>query len=112
MTALSTLFTTEQQTSIEALCLHLTRRVRHPVTAEYGSTECGQHWAALGVDELPMGSFGRPGPLVSILTGAGVDGVAAVMALDGSAVEGGSGFAEVLQAAQGAAMVAWARLKH
>ena len=112
MTALNTIFTTAQQDGINALRLDLTRRVRRSVTAEYGSTDCGQQWAALVVIDLPTKSFGRPGPLVSLLTGTGIGGEAAVMGADGGTVLSGVSFPEALQAARDSALGTWAAITH
>ena len=73
------------------------------MTADYGTDE-GQHWAALCVESLPLGSLGHPGPLVSILAGAGVAGNAAVMGADGAAIGTAGGFAEAIETARDAGM--------
>mgnify|MGYP003580991434 CR=1 FL=1 len=75
-----TAFTNAQQTQIEALRADLTRRIQRTVTVEYGEDDHGGLWAALNVETLPSGTWGRPGTLVSILAGAGVNGEAAVVA--------------------------------
>ena len=93
-----TAFTDAQRASIEALRLTLSRRVSRAVTADYGADE-GQHWAALCVKSLPIGSFGRPGPLVSILRGANVRGGAAVMDSDGFALGDVVDFDEAIKTA-------------
>lgn len=105
-------FTTIQRAGIEALRGDLAQRIDRAVIVEYGSTDYGQHWAALSVETLDAGSFGQPGPLVTILVGTGIQGEAEAMAPDGSAIEAGSGFADVLQAAQKAAMHAWGAMAH
>lgn len=79
-----TAFTEAHRASIEALRIALTIRTSAAVSTEFGETDCGQHWAALVVDALPPGSYGQPGPLVSVLVGNGVPGVAEFMAADGS----------------------------
>ena len=85
---------------IADLCKELTRRVQCTVTADYGQTECGQyHDAALCVESLPAGSWGHPGPLVSILAGPGVPGGFAVLAADGSPVVEGATLGRAVKAA-------------
>ena len=103
-------FTTIQRAGIEALRGDLAQRIDRAVIVEYGSTDYGQHWAALSVATLDAGSFGQPGPLVTILVGTGIRGEAEAMAPDGSAVPGvpvGAGFSEVLKTAGDAAVWAW-----
>jgi hypothetical protein len=91
----------DTRATIDALCKELTRRVRRTVTAEYGQTECAQyHDAALCVESLPEGSWGTPGPLVSILAGPGVPGGFAVLAADGSPVIEGVPLDQAVQAAR------------
>lgn len=90
-------FTTIQREGIEALRLDLGQRINHEVTTAYGTDE-GQHWAALCVESLPLGAFGRPGPLVTLRAGA--DGDAEVMGADGAAIDTVGGFAEAVQAAR------------
>ena len=104
-------FTATQRAGIEALRSDLAQQIGRPVVTAYDSTDEGQHWAALSMGALDAVSFGRPGPLASILTGAGVYGEAAATASDGSAVAGGSRFAEVLQAAQEAATASWVAIQ-
>ena len=99
-------FTTTQRAGIEALCRDLSQHTQQEVTPEYGTDE-GQHWAALGVASLPLGSFGHPGPLVSILAGAGVAGDAAVMGSDGSAVGTAGDFADAIETARDARILAY-----
>ena len=99
-------FTTTQRAGIEALCRDLSQHTQQEVTPEYGTDE-GQHWAALGVASLPLGSFGHPGPLVSILACAGVVGDAAVMGSDGSAVGTAGDFADAIETARDAGMLAY-----
>jgi hypothetical protein len=118
MTAIQS-FTASQVASIEALCCDLSACTGHLVTSEYGSTDCGQHWAALCVEELPAGSWGFPGPLVSIVTGSGVPAVLGVLgrseAPRGFGVLGASGvaladgvtFEEAMQTAQTGAVLEW-----
>ena len=107
MTAINTAtFTTTQRAGIEVLCHDLGQRINQAVTAEYGTDE-GQHWAALCVESLPLGSFGQPGPLVSILAGAGVAGDAAVMGCDGSAVGTARDFADAIETARDAGILAY-----
>lgn len=64
---------------IETLAQDLTRRLGAPVVAEYGDTDTGDQWAALCIEELPDGSRAQPGPLVTILAGAGEQGGHIVM---------------------------------
>jgi hypothetical protein len=91
-------FTDIQLEAINVLRTNLCRRTLGAVTVDYGDDE-GQHWAALGLESLPVGAFGEPGTLVSILTGAGVRGEAAVMGADGSAIGEGGDFSEMLKVA-------------
>jgi hypothetical protein len=100
-------FTAEQRNHIEALRRDLMQRTQRTVTTEYGATECGQQWAALCVETLPLGAPGTPGPLVSILVGPGVPQGAAVMGADGSAVEPSADFHEAIKAARFAGMRTW-----
>lgn len=83
MTAIHS-FSATQQAAIEALRATMSTRINADVVTDYGMTDEGQAWAALGVDSLPLGSFGKPGTLVSVLVGHGVPGVAVIMGADGS----------------------------
>lgn len=108
-----TTFTKTHRATIEALRVALTTRISRKVSAEFGTTDCGQNWAALVVRRLPKGSCGSPGPLVSVLAGNGVQGVAAFMAADGSTLatatdEAGLGMA--LQIAQDAGAMEYAAM--
>lgn len=98
-------FTTDQQATIAKFAQELTRRTQRTVLAEYGETEDGAiHDAALCVQSLPVGCWGRPGPLVSILsTGAGF------VALDseGIPVIERASLAEAVQHARFTAMRCW-----
>lgn len=105
-------FTPAARVAIADLCKELTRRVQCAVTAEYGHTECGQFYdAALCVESLPAGSWGRPGPLVSILAGPGVRGGFAVLAADGSPVIEGVALEHAVQAARFEAVRSWAAME-
>ena len=82
---LATAFTPFHRAAIDNLRKELIRRTHRSIVAEFGATEDGQfHDVAMCVEELPIGARGRPGPLVSILTGIGGDGFA-VMQHAGSA---------------------------
>ncbi|MDM0073986.1 hypothetical protein QTH90_06305 [Variovorax sp. J2P1-59] len=106
MTAAST-FTATQRNQIETLRRDLVQRTHRPITTQYGVTDDGQHWAALGIETLPDGAAGEPGVVVSILTGAGIPGDAAVMASDSSSIAHGVEFPEAIKAARFAAMRAY-----
>lgn len=69
------------------------------MTAEYGMDE-GQHWAALCVETLPKGAWASPGPLVSIVLGAGASGHVGLMSADGAAVSGGLSCDDALKSAR------------
>lgn len=100
-----TTFTASHRAAIAALCCDLTRRLQHPVTVEYGATDDDRfHDAALCVEELPVGSWGSPGPLVSILAGPGIGAGLAVMAADGSSLADGVDLGHAVQAARAAAL--------
>ncbi len=101
-------FTADQRSHIEALRRDLVQRTHCTITTEYGASDDGQQWAALCVESLPEGAWGRPGPLVSILVGPGIPmDAAAVMGSDGSSVEPGAEFAEAIKAAKFAGMRTW-----
>jgi hypothetical protein len=103
-------FTASQRNSIEALRGELSASTHHAVTTEYGSTDCGQHWAALCVEELPVGSWGTPGPLVTIVTGARVKGglgCFGVLGFDGIPIAEGVELNEATRAAEAAGLLAW-----
>ena len=94
-------FNDRQRADIESLRKELARRIQRTVTADYGQTECGlYHDAALCVESLPAGSWGHPGPLVSILAGPGVTGGFTVLAADGSPVVEGVALGHAVQAAR------------
>jgi hypothetical protein len=107
-----TAFTNAQQTQIEALRADLTRRIQRTVTVEYGEDDHGGLWAALNVETLPSGTWGRPGTLVSILAGAGVNGEATVVAADFSTVTSGVSMLEATKAATFAGVRAYRALTH
>ncbi|MET3461429.1 hypothetical protein [Variovorax atrisoli] len=92
-------FTAVQRDRIELLRRELTDRTHARVVVDYDTTDNGQHYAALCVEELPAGAFGRPGPLVSILTGKGVMGFAAMTAY-GAPIAHGVDFEEAVKAAR------------
>ncbi|OUM02851.1 hypothetical protein A8M77_09660 [Variovorax sp. JS1663] len=95
-------FTPSDRAAIDALRMDLARRTHSAIVAEYGSTEDGQfHDAALSIQSLPSGSWGRPGPLVTILAGPGIGGAGfAVMGADGSALAEGVDLTEALSGAR------------
>lgn len=109
---MTTAFTPAQQNQIESLRAALTRRIQRAVTLEYGEDDHGGLWAALNVETLPQGSFGRPGALVSILAGAGVHGEAAVMAADSSTITNGVSMQEATKAATLAGVREYRALTH
>ena len=79
----TTAFSATLRDSLESLRISVEAATRCPIELHYGVTDDGsEHWAALTVEELPLGSFGRPGPLMSMLIGASVPGFAVVMAGD------------------------------
>ncbi|WP_348112512.1 hypothetical protein [Rhodoferax sp.] len=95
---------------IETLAQDLTRRLGAPVVAEYGDTDTGDQWAALCIEELPEGADATPGPLVSILAGAGTQGGHIVMDADGQCVGSRAGsldYARVMPKAQKEAQAAY-----
>ena len=70
----------------------------------------GGLWAAFGVDSVPPGSTGRPGMLVSILTGAGISGEADVMGADFNPVAEGVSMLEAMKTAGFAAIREYRRI--
>lgn len=81
--AIPATFAQDTQATIAALCRDLTQRIQLKVTAEYGTTDCGQfHDVALLLEDgsLPyplatiIGSLGTPGGFVVL---GGFDDVAA-----------------------------------
>lgn len=96
----ATKFTDTQRAAIEALREALSASTAARVVVEYDSTDCDQHWAALCVEELPAGSWGDPGPLVSVLTGNGVPGGVAVISAAGVRLFEGGEFGEAIKAAR------------
>lgn len=58
-----------QPDTIELLRRELSRRIQRNVIADFGQSDCGRFRdASLCVEELPAGSWGTPGVLVTILT--------------------------------------------
>ena len=79
----ATAFTSALRDSLELLRVRVAAATRCVIALHYGATDDGsEHWAALTVEELPAGSLGRPGPLMSLLIGPGIPGFAVVMAGD------------------------------
>jgi hypothetical protein len=97
---------TAHRAAIEALRKELTRRVQRTVTIDYGATDDGrEHDATFVVEELPEGALGRPGPLVSILTGPGIKGDGfVVMGSDGATLAEGVSLDRAVQSARFAAV--------
>lgn len=102
-----TTFAATHRASIEALRDNLSSRLQCDLDADYGDADCGLLDAALCVNSLPWGSFGAPGPLVSILAGNGAGDGYAVMGADGSSLAHGVTFARALQCAKFAAVREW-----
>jgi hypothetical protein len=65
--------------ALEALRSSVSQATDWPVFLEFGDTDGVQPWASLCVQELPWGSSGAPGVLVSVLRGEGVPGHAVVV---------------------------------
>lgn len=79
----ATAFTSALRDSLEALRDRVATATRCAIALHYGATDdATEHWAALTAEELPAGSLGRPGPLMSMLIGSGIPGFAVVMAGD------------------------------
>ncbi|MET3494385.1 hypothetical protein [Variovorax boronicumulans] len=89
-------FPAAQRSSVESLREQMATALQRPVTTEYGSTDCGQHWAALCVED----SRAVPTTLVSIVIGAGVPGEASVLSRDGLPLREGVAFPDALAAAR------------
>lgn len=78
------LFTQPTRDVLQSVCDRVARLLDWPVSLDFGATDDGaEHWAALSVDSLPPGAFGRPGLLVSVLVSHGPPGTAVVLAADG-----------------------------
>ena len=104
----ATAFSPAVRAVLDNLCEDLSRRTRRTVTADYGQTECGQfHDAALCIESLPAGSWGQPGPLVSVLAGPGVPGGFVVLGADGIPKVEGVGLEVAVQAAKSEAVRAY-----
>ncbi|MEJ8859836.1 hypothetical protein WKW79_35160 [Variovorax robiniae] len=101
-----TAFTSPQHAAIAALRRELAKRVKRTVSVDFGTTDDGKlSDVAFVVDELPEGAFGRPGPLVSILTGPSNKGEGfVVMGADGAALAEGVSLARAVQSARVAAV--------
>ncbi len=93
-------FTVPHRASIEALSKQLTTTLQRPVTTEYGSTDCGQHWAALCTED----SHSVPTAIVTLVIGAGVPGEATVLSRDGVPLREGVTFPAALNTARGVCM--------
>lgn len=93
---LQTAFSNTQRSALEALRQELTAAMHRPVTAEYGSTDCGQLWASMCTEDAEK----VPTAFVSIVIGAGIDGEAAVLARDGWPVREGITFSAALRSAR------------
>jgi len=100
-------FTADQIDHIEALRQDLQARLRWPVETEVGATDCGsEQWAALVVTKVPKGSYGLPGPLVSIVTTGDVSGAVGVMEADGRVVDWAE-IPEAVETAEVTGVLAW-----
>jgi hypothetical protein len=93
-------FPAAQRANVEALREQMATALKRPVTTEYGSTDCGQHWAALCTED----SRSVPTALVSIVIGAGVPGEASVLSRDGLPLREGVTFPAALEAARNVCM--------
>jgi acyl-coenzyme A synthetase/AMP-(fatty) acid ligase len=101
----TTAFSPAARAFIADLCNDLTKRLKCPVSADYGQTECGEvHDVALCVESLPAGSWGRPGPLASILTGPGIPGGFVVLDAQGVPTVDGVQLEAAVQAAKSQAV--------
>ena len=89
----------------------LAQEIGSTVNTDYGMTDCGQSWAALSFEEMPEGSWGRSGSLVSIVTVAGVPRLTGVMSADGQALVDACEFSEALGAAKVAGMREYAAMR-
>lgn len=89
-------FSATQRAAIEALREDLTRDMHRVVTTEYGSTDEGQHWAALCAEDAEK----VPTAFVSIMVGTGITGEAAVISRDGWPVREGVSFSAALRSAR------------
>jgi hypothetical protein len=103
---LQSAFTASHRDAIETLRKELARRVRRTVAIDYGATDDGrEHDATFVVEELPEGALGRPGPLVSILTGPCIKGDGfVVMGADGATLAEGVSLNHAVQSARFAAV--------
>ena len=95
-------FTALQRSDIETLRRDLTQRIQRKVSADFGTTDEGQNWALLSVEDEP---------LVSVVSGAGVPGPAGVMAADGSAVDEAMEFPVALKVARFIGVRQWREIK-
>jgi hypothetical protein len=101
----TTAFSPAAQAFIADLCKDLTQRLKHPISADYGQTECGEvHDVALCVESLPAGSWGRPGTLASVLTGPGIPGGFVVLDAQGVPMVEGVPLEVAMQAAKAGAV--------
>ena len=89
-------FSVTQRAAIESLREDLTRTMHRSVTTEYGSTDGGQHWAALCTEDAER----VPTAFVSIVVGSGVPGEATVVSRDGWPVREGVSFSAALRSAR------------
>lgn len=81
-------FTASELAAIEALRATIEAAKRRPVYTEVGSTDCGQHWVALCAEDRNQ----IAAPLLTIVTGVGVAGKAAVLDRHGFPVREGVSF--------------------
>lgn len=101
----TTAFSPAAQAFIADMCNDLTKHLKCPVSADYGLTECGEvHDVALCIESLPAGSWGRPGPLASILTGPGIPGGFVVLDARGVPTVDGVTLEVAVQAAKSGAV--------
>jgi hypothetical protein len=104
-------FSPAAQAFIADLCKDLTQRLKRPVSADYGQTECGEvHDVALCLESLPAGSWGHPGPLASILAGPGIPGGFVVLDAQGIPTVEGVPLEAAVQAAKSQAVLCFQML--
>ena len=103
-------FTAAQRVLIDGLCTALTIRTGCSVVADYAQCDLNQHYVGLQIEELPAGSFGDCGPLVTLVTGVGAtagDGSIAVLNYDGGELSEGLQFDGAISLARTNALHAW-----
>lgn len=101
---MTAVFALTHRSQISVLCSALTAQLSRSVSAQYGETECGQHWAALCIDAAPANNWKESEPLVTIVVGTSIEGPAAVQGRDGSQLADGIEFSEAIKVARRAAL--------